>query len=423
MQGKVIMNVKLLLLTGLLCASSYNYPSLAMTAEEAIPIVYLVLNGKYISQIPAETAPMLGILQIADFDPKTRAFNLNGSNLDPAVIELISYILKAAYSQRAFTSQIPENGKGKMQEIIRGLRLPEKITPESLLSWSDYLNFTYGIYLATYWISKKINDPNQFLNFVTDLLERGIISKDAYDTMGKFLVLLSRYAKPGSRNATPGKDYLPHMKDPTFSIRDYLIYKPDALFPPNQSSDLDLFWRDLDLDSLEGFNEIPNLEKITSIDLSGNLLRKIDAYQFSQAINLESLFLGENQLEEIHPDAFQNYKLKFLSVRNNNLTSISLHLPNTAMFAIDLSDNKITFFDPTILKNMPKVKVILTGNPLQENIKDLLRKWNSYHAQEYITEFVGNLNKIELRPFIEFDGNPAPSSRIVAQPAEGQALQ
>jgi Leucine-rich repeat (LRR) protein len=79
----------------------------------------------------------------------------------------------------------------------------------------------------------------------------------------------------------------------------------------------------LALDSLEGLEDIPGIEKVTRLYLHNNTIKTLRAGDFAAAVNLQLIGLSGNGLKDIEPNAFAGLKkLKVLDLSNNNIERI-----------------------------------------------------------------------------------------------------
>ena len=76
-----------------------------------------------------------------------------------------------------------------------------------------------------------------------------------------------------------------------------------------------LYLEGMSINSFIGLQNIPGIQEINSLDLSGNLLTNIELGTFAGLNNLEYLDLGRNQLTNIQPGTFAGL---------NNLRSLGL---------------------------------------------------------------------------------------------------
>jgi hypothetical protein len=459
------MNVKLLLLTGLLCASSYNYPSLAMTAQlPAYDTVTLILDDQHTYQIPAEMASMLGILQIAGYDANNYAYSLQGSNLEPAILEIFADILRAAYILPKRNPELRAIGAGEkyLNAITQALQLNVRITAESLFAWSDYLNFPLGIYLAGNMLLQRplpsgttfpdITKVHELLQYIGIFVEENGLSQDSYKVFVKFISLSSVAAKAGS---TFFSDVA--FKNLEYSIRDYLDFKPKAIKIETikieePKRDLNIEGLSIDLSnlhlvSLEGLNDIPGIERAIKLYLDGNFLTVLGKKEFAVAPNLFALNLGNNRLQEIDEQAFWGLdNLDTLGLVDNQLTFIhpatfqnntriglinlaknQLHLFHPATFrklyylkTLYLNQNFIVDIDTRIFNDLHQAVIQLQGNHLSKEAKEAIIQWNQENARERI-EVSSEYKIFWMRPFIEFDRYEAPAPKMIAEPVEEQA--
>ena len=78
-----------------------------------------------------------------------------------------------------------------------------------------------------------------------------------------------------------------------------------------------------DLDGLSQVPNLPSLDSITGLDLSGNSIKSIEAGDFSGFDNLQELWLGQNQITSIENGDFDGLaSLRSLDISYNPISTI-----------------------------------------------------------------------------------------------------
>ena len=125
---------------------------------------------------------------------------------------------------------------------------------------------------------------------------------------------------------------------------------------------------DKGLTSLEGLDEMENIENVTYLVLENNQLSTLPAKVFSCCPDLKVLMLGENRLDNISPEAFANLTdLRALYLNDNSLEELpsSLFDSLTNLRDLDMSNNQITSLSPGIFDPLVQLKRLsLEGNKL-----------------------------------------------------------
>lgn len=114
-----------------------------------------------------------------------------------------------------------------------------------------------------------------------------------------------------------------------------------------------------------------NSLKIDRLSFGRNQLTAIHSNTFELLPNLKYLFLDQNKISTIECNALKNlHKLVILDISDNNLLDISQEIfpddPMEALEMILLHNNRLTFLNPEILNQKPKLRYLTYfGNPLQ----------------------------------------------------------
>lgn len=139
------------------------------------------------------------------------------------------------------------------------------------------------------------------------------------------------------------------------SIQDYLDYLPSKI--KNQRSTLGNYYilslANLKLNSLKGLANIPNVNKISLLNLTGNELSSIEPNSFSMMHNLDTLVLSWNHITKIEDiNTF------------NGLDNLK---------TLNLISNDLEYINPKVLNKFKKLEWInVNGNPLDpKNIEEI----------------------------------------------------
>lgn len=138
------------------------------------------------------------------------------------------------------------------------------------------------------------------------------------------------------------KQFLDIGIDYGFSIQELLDNEKILI-----SSDLEMISNNLNLsylkiNSLEGLENIANIDKLVYLDLGHNQLSFLGENCFSKVRQLEWLILENNRIGAINPECFNNFhNLKRLNLSKNNISIIDLNNLTTlqTIEMIDLRDN------------------------------------------------------------------------------------
>ena len=130
----------------------------------------------------------------------------------------------------------------------------------------------------------------------------------------------------------------------------------------------------------------PDLINLETIILSNNGIQNIDAQTFQNLPNLQAIFLDHNQIQNIDPQLFQSIpNLQAIFLDHNQIQNIDAqtfqNLPN--LRRVNLNDNQIVNFNPQTFQHLPNLRHLphfqLENNQIQ-NI-DILR--NQYQNIQF----------------------------------------
>ncbi len=175
----------------------------------------------------------------------------------------------------------------------------------------------------------------------------------------------------------------------TRSIKYYQQKQPHIMrAQPNEATWLR--FGNLELENLDGLQDVAGKEKIQVIALPENNLKEIPAFAFKGYPQLHNIALNSNKIEAIDNKAFAELgELRFLSLSNNPIKKIDPNLFNDLVKLTDLelndlqleeldpfpalpelqilflNNNNLTHINPKVFAKLPKLKwLYLTGNPI-----------------------------------------------------------
>ncbi len=157
-----------------------------------------------------------------------------------------------------------------------------------------------------------------------------------------------------------------------FSVKDYLITRPEILKERMQEHSLDL--SGLQLTSLDGLEYIRNSTSIYYLNLKNNNLEIIPNNALYSLPKLEKIDLSHNKIHTINPLAFNNLNdLMKLNISHNNISTIGVWLGRLYQLrSFDASHNKITAIGTNAFRDQIFLNtLLLDDNKLQKiNSKD-----------------------------------------------------
>ncbi len=162
------------------------------------------------------------------------------------------------------------------------------------------------------------------------------------------------------------------------SIQDYLD-SPKLKMPQIKTGfGITLKLSNMKINNLYGLQNIHNIKTVETLFLGNNQLTTIQPNAFAGLTNLEDLRLYNNQLTIIPTNAFAGLpKLELLNLSNNQLTTIQ---PNAFSGLTNLEDlrlqkNQLTIIPPNAFAGLPNLNYLhLQQNPLNAQTKEAIEK-------------------------------------------------
>lgn len=397
-----------------LIAIAFASSAMEIVPEKAAREVTIIVDEKHQYKVPAEIIEKTGMGPLIHED---KLIIPSGQFL-PDKIDLMAQFMKAAYRHKNL------KGKALLDAVEKEIN-PKKIDIISFLRIADYFNYP----TATQFAVREIIQVPILLKEATDLKDKGAISQDSFDVIGRIYYLKNnKKIIPGlSKNALQ------------FNVRDYLDYMPHAIVLKPDEVKIDetihrgysLDLSKLNLNNLDGLKEINNIDKVMYLYLRENLLTEINDDSFEGADALIGLSLGKNQITRITSQAFahlthlvdvglndnfitslpadlfkNNDQLGGVWLTGNQLTHLdkSFFTKKYKLLIVQLSDNKLKTIDPRMFNGISGVRVSLHRNPITEQTKKILNEWNAEHS--YIQRIGGKLPsgryEEDRLPIIEF---------------------
>lgn len=157
-------------------------------------------------------------------------------------------------------------------------------------------------------------------------------------------------------------------------------------------------------------NNFAALNKLKTLDLWNNELKKIPADTFEELRLLEDLNLGDNKIITLEKKTFSNLlNLKILNLESNNLEEIDDHtfIYNRQLEIILLQENYLTSIPTLMLKNVKKLKKLnLDKNEivsLQDRLFENTRELETLSVANNLIEFIGQTNIKVIMNLTEHD--------------------
>ncbi len=139
-------------------------------------------------------------------------------------------------------------------------------------------------------------------------------------------------------------------------------------------------------------SDIPS--DVSEIALKENAITEIGNDSFSGLPNLEMLFIGDNQLLNIHPEAFCGTVLQIAGLNNNNLSSVPgfLCLENT-LEVVYLASNRLQAIGTSDFAGLNVLRVLYLSKNLIQEVEGLdINLGASLETLNMQVNFLDNLN-------------------------------
>ena len=88
----------------------------------------------------------------------------------------------------------------------------------------------------------------------------------------------------------------------------------------------------LSADFIDDLSPLKEMSELHFLDMCCNRIKHVHELVFRKAYKLISVDLSYNEIEFIHPMAFNGTAIKFLALRGNPLSSLEVNLNQTASF-------------------------------------------------------------------------------------------
>lgn len=197
-----------------------------------------------------------------------------------------------------------------------------------------------------------------------------------------------------------------------YSIKDLLLC--DLIKIKERSgrhrNNLQLDLSHMNINSLEGFNEIPHISQITNLDLSNNNITTLPSDFLLNFKDLLTVDLSNNNLSMLDENLFNsNQHLSSLYLDNNKLTSLPSNFLSSCkhLHRLNISNNQLTTLPENFLSHCPSLSIIsLNDNKLNHLPENFL----SQQRKIKIVSFRNN-NIISLPPYF-LQNNSTPETVV-----------
>ncbi|CAL9214020.1 unnamed protein product [Arabidopsis halleri] len=167
-------------------------------------------------------------------------------------------------------------------------------------------------------------------------------------------------------------------------------------FPQLETLDFSSNWCNHLFDPIHGYKSLERLEKLRTLDFSGNRFNNSALPFLSAAMSLRTLNLGSNELKGVFPPnglVFPS-SLQVLNLRRNQLSSTPKGYSEICRLKylqeLDLGSNVLTSM-PYCLSNLTRLRTLdLSGNQLNENLSSFV--FGLPPALEYLSLLDNNFN-------------------------------
>ncbi len=370
--------MKKFLVSALLCLSIYSCNAAEAAAATQTKRIYFYYDKETIEVSKEDCNHFLtlrnsfddleDVTGLADVSPQSTPMRFGGKSLFRL---LINYAKKDLFHRKNFLDAFYQSYRKSSIEGSSGLGasvLPAMLKMANFYNLDDAL----GSYTDLTKVALTVFSPQQ-LEEIIPFLDPVIVEK----ALKK--IRLETLLKPKEKRALDhaenlGEAKVQLLKDHALwisklSIKD-IATSPDAaiqqLLVPETYTDhngnivIQLTLSYYGLTSLDGLKALPNLDTITHLELSHNQLTTLNSAVFATLFpQLETLYLGNNQIARIEPGTFSNLpQLRSLWLDDNQITHIEVgvfaNLPE--LNYLDLQGNKVTTIHTATFNHLPRFR-------------------------------------------------------------------
>ena len=131
----------------------------------------------------------------------------------------------------------------------------------------------------------------------------------------------------------------------TLDLNNNLLTSIEALYPLNQTLAILSFSNNF-IEDLNPLKEMSNLDILT---ICCNQIKILDEFMFNKSNRLESVDLSYNQIEFIHPMAFNGTSVSVLNLAGNSLSSLEVNQTSSFLYSIASTIGTLSFANCTNL--------------------------------------------------------------------------
>lgn len=324
-------------------------PLFAMQPEQ--PMVTLVSADGAEFKIPLDAAQesgqIKGLLSGGVQESQEKRFEF--SSISTPVMAEIVQLMKELVANKNAPSK---------QALLENLKSVQITNPKGVLEAADLLEIPLIKQIVAYHYAQQLNSKQlSYEALQQQVTQTGLHPDLAQDLLHQATVFYYVF--------NPSNLTLQESPYGT-SIQDYLDYNPQLIAQRRDRSVLNL--SDLHLSSLKGLRNITNINSLTQLYLNNNQLQEIHAQAFAGLQNLQWLYLSTNRLRNIQAEAFSGLRnVHTLSLYNNQLRQIHPHtfdeLQN--LQGLDLAYNQFQKIQPQLLSVLQNLRnLYLNNNPL-----------------------------------------------------------
>lgn len=325
----------------------------------------------------AQQSPVIATVLKAFEEKRTKTVNF--SHIKSDILRLVTKIMSLFYDHRDL------KGKALLDKVSSDYnRMTRLFIPVNnrqtfaLLRAFDFLEFLPGIQL----LARQISTQPFMIDQVVQLIHKKQLGITTATEIGRIYYLITN-------------KYLPDIDSNsfTFSLRDYLDYKPDIIKERGwHSVALDL--KELQLKDLEGLQDIPYRNSLEALMLDKNNLSEIPDLALLGLNNLKLLYISHNHLTHLSESCFHGLnKLQALGLDFNELRQLpaTIFANLTTLDTLSLQYNKLTELPSILFKDLINLKNLkLNNNKLTElpeklfdntsNLRELNLGYNELHT-------------------------------------------